>query len=418
MSAFLNLSIMIKILHTADWHLGKRLQEFSRIEEQKLVLEEITQIADQEAVDLILLAGDIYDTFNPTHDAVELLYKTLRKLSKNGTRPIIAISGNHDSTQFVEAADPLARELGIFFYGKYQSIIPVGKLDSGIEITRSESGFVELQLPQFEFPIRIILAPYANEVSLKTYLGEGDREAEFRSILSEKWNAIAQTYCDPQGVNLFVGHFFFTKEGEKPEAEPESERPILHVGGTQALFTHLLPNQIQYAALGHLHRYHAVGHDSIPVVYSSSPLAYSFSEADQQKQVVLVNASPANPVTYRPIPLSQGRPLHRVRFDNLPDSLYWLEQNPYTYVELTYVTESSIDATTRKAIMNAHDGIVNLIPQLQNQTETQHVGLQAEDLEKDMRTLFQLFYKSEKGQEPNKELLDIFKEIIGQNDSL
>jgi exonuclease SbcD len=87
-------------------------------------------------------------------------------------------------------------------------------------------------------------------------------------------------------------------------------------------------------------------------------------------------------------------------------------------VELTYVTESSIDATTRKAIMNAHDGIVNLIPQLQNQTETQHVGLQAEDLEKDMRTLFQLFYKSEKGQEPNKELLDIFKEVIGQNDSL
>jgi exonuclease SbcD len=84
---------------------------------------------------------------------------------------------------------------------------------------------------------------------------------------------------------------------------------------------------------------------------------------------------------------------------------------------LTYVTESSIDATTRKAIMNAHDGIVNLIPQLQNQTETQQVGLQAEDLEKDMRSLFQLFYKSEKGQEPNDQLLDIFKEIIGQNDS-
>lgn len=63
---------MIKILHTADWHLGKRLQEFSRLEEQKLVLEEIQEIADREDVDLILLAGDIYDTFNPSHDAVEL----------------------------------------------------------------------------------------------------------------------------------------------------------------------------------------------------------------------------------------------------------------------------------------------------------------------------------------------------------
>lgn len=409
---------MIKILHTADWHLGKRLQEFSRLEEQKLVLEEIQEIADREDVDLILLAGDIYDTFNPSHDAVELLYKTLRKLSKNGTRPIIAISGNHDSTQFVEAADPLARDLGIFFYGKYQSIIPIGKLDSGIEITQSESGFVELILPQFDFPIRILLAPYANENSLKTYLGEENREAEFRNILGEKWQYLADQYCDQRGVNLFVGHFFFTKEGEKPEAEPESERPILHVGGTQALFTHLLPDQIQYAALGHLHRYHAVGHDSIPVVYSSSPLAYSFSEADQQKQVVLVSVSPANPAAFRPIALKQGRSLYRVRFDNLPNTLQWLAENPYTFVELTYVTENSIDAITRKAIMNAHDGIVNLIPQLQNQSDSQQTHLQAEDLEKDMTSLFQLFYKSEKDLEPNEELLNLFREVIGQNDPI
>lgn len=407
---------MIKILHTADWHLGKRLQDFSRLEEQKLVLDEIVEISDRENVDMILLAGDIYDTFNPPHDAVELLYKTLRKLSKNGTRPIIAISGNHDSTQFVEAADPLARELGIFFYGKYQSIIPVGKLDSGIEILQSESGFIELTLPKFNFPIRILLAPYANEGSLKTYLGVENRDSEFRNILGKKWQTLADKYCDQQGINLFLGHFFFIKEGEKPEAEPESERPILHVGGTQALFTNSIPKQIHYAALGHLHRYHAVSHDTIPVVYSSSPLAYSFSEADQQKQVVLIHASPKNPATYQPIELKEGRPLHRVRFDNLADTLQWLEKNPYTFVELTYVTESSIDANTRKAIMSAHDGIVNLIPQIQNQSKNQLTSLQAEDLQKDMTSLFQLFYKSEKGQEPNEELLNIFKEVIGQND--
>jgi DNA repair protein SbcD/Mre11 len=115
---------MIKILHTADWHLGKRLQEFSRLEEQKEVLEEIIQIADREAVDFVLLAGDIFDSFNPSHEAVELLYKTLKRLSNNGQRPIIAISGNHDSTQFVEAPDPLAREMGIFFYSRYDTVIP------------------------------------------------------------------------------------------------------------------------------------------------------------------------------------------------------------------------------------------------------------------------------------------------------
>lgn len=407
---------MIKILHTADWHLGKRLQEFSRLEEQKLVLQEIQQIADSENVDLILLAGDIFDTFNPSHEAVELLYKTLRKLSKGGKRPIIAISGNHDSTQFVEAPDPLAREMGIFFYGKYDTIVPTGRLDNGIEITQSDQGFVEMKLPQFDFPLRIILAPYANEVSMKTYLGEGDREEEFRNLMGANWKKIADQYCDAQGVNLYAGHFFFMKEGEKPEPEPESERPILHVGGTQALFTRNIPSQIQYAALGHLHRYHSVGHEHCPVVYSSSPLAYSFSEADQQKQVVIIQAEPGKPVSFQPVGLKEGRPLCRKTFDNLTDTLAWLAENPYCFVELTYVTENSIEADTRKAIMKAHDGIVNLIPQLTNSMNSGNQSLQVEDLGKDMESLFKLFYKSDKGQAPNAELVAIFKEVISQND--
>jgi len=407
---------MIKILHTADWHLGKRLQEYSRLDEQKLVLEEIRRIADRENVDLILLAGDIFDTFNPSHEAVELLYKSLRRLTNGGKRPIIAISGNHDSTQFVEAPDPLAREMGIFFYGKYDTVIPTGKLDNGIEITQAAAGFVEMKLPQFGFPVRIILAPYANEVSMKTYLGEGDREEEFRNLMGANWKKIADHYCDEQGVNLFAGHFFFMKEGEKPEPEPESERPILHVGGTQALFTRNIPAQIQYAALGHLHRYHAVGYEHCPVVYSSSPLAYSFSEAEQQKQVVIIDAEPGKAVNYTPIGLTEGRPLYRKTFDNLPDTLFWLEEHPYCFVELTYITENSIEAATRKAIMKAHDGIVNLIPQIKNPLGYENQSLKVEDLGKDMESLFKLFYESDKGQQPNKELLTIFKEVISQND--
>lgn len=407
---------MIRILHTADWHLGKRLQEYSRIEEQKLVLSEICEIADREAVDLVLLAGDIFDAFNPSHESVELLYKTLRNLSKNGSRPILAISGNHDSGQFIEAPDPLARQLGIIFYSSFQTILPLGRLDSGIEITASESGFVELRLPKYDFPIRILLAPYANEVSLKTYLGEDNREEEFRKILETKWAKLTETYCDESGVNLFLGHFYFTQEGQPLEAEPESERPILHVGGTQALFTSNIPPQIQYAALGHLHRYHAVSKNPHPVVYSSSPLAYSFSEADQQKQVVLIEAEPGKPVNYQPIPLQSGRSLQRVKFDNLPETLKWLEENPYCFVELTYETESSIEAATRKAIMKAHDGIVNLIPQIKNPLGRENQALQVEDLGKDMTSLFQLFYKSEKGQAPNAEILELFQEIISQED--
>lgn len=406
---------MLKILHTADWHLGKRLQEYSRLEEQKLVLDEICTIADSENVDLVLLAGDIFDTFNPAHEAVELLYKTLRRLSKNGNRPILAISGNHDSTQFIEAPDPLARELGIFFYSRYDSVIPCGALDSGIEILRSESGFVEIKLPKFDFPIRVILAPYANEVSLRTFLGEEDREEEFRKLLSGNWKELANRTLDAEGVNLFIGHFFFASEGQSQEAEPESERPILHVGGTQSLYPDHLPEQLQYAALGHLHRYHAVENQNFPVVYSSSPLAYSFSEADQEKKVVLVEVQPGKPATYRPIGLKQGRPLYRVKFDNLSDTLAWLEATLYCFVEITFVADESIDAATRKAIMKAHDGIVTLIPQLKNTAGQESFALHVDDLGKDMETLFRMYYQSEKGQEPNAQLLSLFKEIISQD---
>lgn len=408
---------MLKILHTADWHLGKRLQEYTRIAEQKLVLDEICQVADQEEVDLVLLAGDIFDAFNPSHESVELLYKTLRRLSKNGMRPVIAISGNHDSTQFVEAPDPLARELGILFYSRYDSIIPCGTLEGGLEITKSDTGFMELRLPKHDFPIRILLAPYANEVSLRTYLGEENREEAFRELLAQNWKTLADRYCDVKGVNLFMGHFFFMEEGSTipPDAEPESERPILHVGGTQSLFTQQLPHQIQYAALGHLHRYQTVSNAPCPVVYSSSPLAYSFSEADQEKNVVLIHAQPGQPVKYHPIALKQGRPLYRVSFDNLPDTLNWLENHPYCFVEVTYQTDDSIDAATRKAILKAHDGIVNLIPQLRHGAAGQpQAELRAEDLSRDMETLFRLFYTSEKGQEPNAYLVDLFKEVLSK----
>jgi exonuclease SbcD len=289
-------------------------------------------------------------------------------------------------------------------------------LEGGIEITKSDAGFVELKLPQYQFPIRILLAPYANEVSLRTYLGEENREGTFRELLAQNWQQLADRYCDEKGVNLFMGHFFFVEEGSSipPDAEPESERPILHVGGSQSLFTQQLPRQIQYAALGHLHRYQTVSKSPCPVVYSSSPLAYSFSEADQEKNVVLIQAQPGQAVQYKPIPLKQGRPLYRVSFDNLPDTLAWLEAHPFCFVELTYLTEESIDAATRKAILKAHDGIVNLIPQLRQGTGQTQDELRAEDLSRDMESLFRLFYTSEKGQEPNADLVDLFKEVLSK----
>ena len=107
----------MKILHTADWHLGKRLDDRSRLEEQQVVLQEICEIAEREGADAVLVAGDLFDTFNPPTEAVDLLYSTLKRLTADGHRPVIAIAGNHDSPDRIEAPDPLARACGIIFAG-------------------------------------------------------------------------------------------------------------------------------------------------------------------------------------------------------------------------------------------------------------------------------------------------------------
>ena len=198
----------MKILHTADWHLGKRLDSISRMEEQREVLAEICEIAEREKVDAVLIAGDLFDTFNPATDAVDLFYKTLKKLTNGGKRPVIAIAGNHDSPDRIEAPDPLARECGIIFAGYPQTEISPFELETGVKITKSAPGFIEISLAQYDYPLRLLLTPYANEYRMKTFLGTEDRDEELRTLLSEEWNKTTKKYCDKKGVNILMTHLF------------------------------------------------------------------------------------------------------------------------------------------------------------------------------------------------------------------
>ena len=187
----------MKILHTADWHLGKRLDRFSRIEEQRAVMEEIVQIANDQKVDMVIVAGDLFDNFTPNTDAVELFYKTLKQLSCEGKRPIVAISGNHDSPKLIDAPDPLARECGIFLIGYPNAIVPPIKAET-FEITTSEEGFLEFRFEKYPYPLRILHTPYANEPRLKQEL-EGDKQVSLSQLLSDKWHFLANNYpyCSP-----------------------------------------------------------------------------------------------------------------------------------------------------------------------------------------------------------------------------
>ncbi|TDN96660.1 exonuclease SbcCD subunit D [Sunxiuqinia elliptica] len=406
----------MKILHTSDWHLGKRLDDFSRMEEQQAVLREICEIADSEQVDVVLVAGDLFDTFNPPTEAVDLLYKTLKHLTNNGYRPVIAIAGNHDSPDRIEAPDPLARECGIIFASYPNSRVAPFELESGLKVLHSEEGYLELQLPGKTVPLRILLTPYANEYRLRTCLGVENSEEELRTVLQEKWETLAEQYCDELGVNLLVSHLFMVRKGDELPEEPEDEKPILHVGGAQAVYTENVPSKIQYTALGHLHRMHCVEDQSNSVYYSGSPLSYSFAEANQKKYVLLIDVEPGQNAAVREVELSSGKRLLRKRAEGVEEALQWLSENQEALVELTLVTENYLTATDRKQLNKAHAGIVSIIPEVTNPDDL--VGNQQKqiDLSRSMEELFLDYFKHEKGQEPNDEIKRLFTEILAEEE--
>jgi DNA repair protein SbcD/Mre11 len=399
----------MKILHTADWHLGKRLEWLSRHEEQELVLEEICQIAERENVDAILIAGDLFDNQNPPTNSIDLFYKICKRLTNNGLRPVIAIAGNHDSPERVEAPDPLARECGIIFAGFPNTIIPKFSLSTGLEITQSDEGFIELKLPNFDYPLRILHTSYANESRLRKDLGIVDVAQNLRSILTEKWAETAGKYANNDGVNLLMAHLFVMQHGGEIPEEPDDEKPI-NIGGASAIFTENFPQNIQYVALGHLHRQHEVKGQNYPVVFAGSPLAYSFAEKNQEKYVLILEAKPAQPIDYQRIKLESPKKLLQNTFESIDEAVVWLNANPNDLVDIEIVSDSHIKTAERRRLVEAHKGIIYIKPKLKNDSLSNEKTLQV-DLNKSINELFVDYFKYKKGQEPNEELMNLFKEL-------
>ncbi len=407
----------MKILHTADWHLGKRLDGHARLPEQVEVLEEICTIAEREEVDAVLIAGDIFDHFNPSTEAIELLYKTLHRLCNGGKRLVFVIAGNHDSPERIEAPDPLARYNGIVMVGYPHTVVPPFELGSGMKLSKSAPGVAEFRLPDIDYPLRIFHTSYANEVRLKTYLGAEDEEAALRKVLKEKWEEQVRAFGDDQGVNILLAHLLFMRRGKEVPEEPEDERPILHIGGASAIFSEDIPASIQYTALGHLHRKQTVDDRQGPVMYSGSPLSYSFAEANQDKYVLLIEVEPGGEAQCTPLQLHSGKRLLRKRFESVPAAIQWLRQHPDTWVELTMVSEGYLTAQERKSLEAAHDGITVIIPEVL-ETEARRQEEQSIRLTSDRETLFVQYFTHRHGQAPNEELLSLFREITQNKPAL
>ncbi|MGZ8600799.1 MAG: exonuclease SbcCD subunit D [Actinomycetota bacterium] len=287
----------MRFLHTADWHVGRAIRGRSRTDEFAAVLDEVVSIAVDEGVDVVLLAGDVYEHHAPAPDADAIVFETFLRLHHAGIR-VVAIPGNHDSALRMEAFGKVLRPLGI-------EIVPrVARPDAGgVVVVPSRDGAQEAEVAAIPFvpERRFGDARALFDASEAWYQG-------YAQGMGELLGAMAGGFT-PGRIPIVLGHLFT----DGALVTPGGAERELTIGIAYAVPPSRLPADAAYVALGHVHLAQSVKGSPAPARYAGSLLQLDFGEAGQRKSVAVVEATPGKPAKVREVPLSRGRALRDVR---------------------------------------------------------------------------------------------------------
>lgn len=312
----------MKFIHLSDLHLGKRVNEFSMLEDQRYILAEILEIIDREAPDGVLIAGDIYDKSVPSAEAVALLDDFLVRLSARNLQ-VFLISGNHDSAERMAFGGRLMAGSGIHMAPVYNGTIP------------------PLTLTDIHGPVDLYLLPFLKPAHVRRCFPD----QEITSYTDAVKAAIDAMPLDTTRRNVLVTHQFVTGA-----ARCDSEE--LSVGGSDNVDAAVFA-PFDYVALGHIHGPQQVGRETIR--YCGTPLKYSFSEARHQKSLTVVELEEKGHVTVRTVPLHPLRDLVELRgtYEELTlRDFYESAGYRQNYVHITLTDEDDIpDAVGKLRIL-------------------------------------------------------------------
>ena len=269
---------MVKFLHTADWHIGRKLQGKDLLEDQQYVMNNLIRKIDETKPDFLIIAGDLYDRSVPSKEATTLLQELLVKINIECNIPIFAISGNHDSRERLA--------IGEAWFSKHKFYLH----------TRLNQAFDKITIEDTD----IYLLPYFEPFEAREYF----EDATLTTHNSATKRVIDEIYknIDMSKTNILVAHTFVSGG-----LETDSEREI-SVGTVENVAVEIF-EKFDYVALGHLHNPNAIKEERIK--YSGSPMAYSFSEATQIKGMRLVELT-KEIYTEEFISLEQKRKLHNI----------------------------------------------------------------------------------------------------------
>ncbi len=283
----------MRIVHTSDWHVGRRWRNISRLDEMEAVLEHLAGFIEREAVDLVLHTGDIFDSRNPPADAERLVNHFFVRVGRAGAHMVV-IAGNHDDPQRLDARSPLTEYANVQILGRPRSAQHGGQR---VITTRCGDKAVVAALP---------FASPGAWVSALDLVGEEDSA---RSKYARMFQRAVQNLSQPfqaDAVNLLMAHTHL--EGA---VFGESERRV-HIGEDWAATAQTLPTSATYIALGHIHKPQKVN-GTLPAYYAGSPIQMDFGEVGQAKTFVVVTAKPGKPAQIEHIKYDGGIPLVDLR---------------------------------------------------------------------------------------------------------
>lgn len=302
----------MRILHTSDWHVGKVLKGRNRNEEHIKVLAQVVDIARAERPDLVIVAGDLYDTAAPTAEATRLVTRALSALRKTGAR-VVAIGGNHDNGAALDALRPWADAAGIELRGSY----PKGDLND-LLIEGTTEGGERWRLVALPF----LSQRYAIRAAEMYDLTAAEANQTYADLVARLIAKLSEPFAEPGAVNLLTAHL--TIVGASTGGGEREAHTIMGYAVPSTVF----PPNAHYVALGHLHRTQSVI-SPCPTRYSGSPLAIDFGEEENVSSVSVVDVAVDKAAHVREIPVTSALTLRTVRGTleqlatvNLPDA--WL----------------------------------------------------------------------------------------------
>ena len=339
----------MKLLHTSDWHVGKTIRGRSRAYEHRAVLDEIVSLANEHSVDLVLIAGDLFETAAPSAEAEGIVYRALLDLAATGAE-VAVIAGNHDNARKLKAICPVFEAAG-----RVHVLSEVVRPEDGGVLHLRMRGGEDLRLAMLPFVSQRGIVRARNLMESAAYENVQVYAERMRLVL----DALAEGF-ESDTVNVLMAHSF-VHGGQLGGGERAA-----HFIDDYALSAQAFPATAGYVALGHVHRPQKIAGPG-QIHYCGSPLQLDFGERDQSKQVNLVDMEPGLPSTVMPLPLSSGRSLLRLSgtLAELESQRETLDDDPWLQVMVREPRRADLADRAREML---GEGVVDV--RVENQSST------------------------------------------------